>query len=468
MYQIKIDNDGDAQEDITFQFYTGNQLGGQASTKPFNIDDELCAKPGPTPFPATEPIHLGTTVNILNANGSVNRTQFIPLKFSGPVDSINDENLNWFETYQLNMIVDGARTAVTKSGTNNAVFEKPFDYAGEKTFPNYDSYANLFKHEIDIPGCTDAKGRVFVGQRAEPFHVNLGAIFDLVNFVPIPGFPGAINERDCHNDLRYINVDSFVLEVPTRCIVGEQSDVIGAWTTVNELCHVGSDHQAGDQVSRLGMPLVNEVVIGIADKGTFNKDVPANDGANFLSYVQYPSFPAIIDALFRTTVNNVLNVDLKNIAPGNLPRDDLVTVFLTGIPGINQPPFVTASEMLRLNTSIPARSRNDQNRFGVIEGDAAGFPNGRRPGDDVIDIVMRVAMGKVCYLDLGVCSPSDAPVGDVDFTDGAPLNAEYFDNTFPYLRTPIPGSPFPGQHCSGSSLVASLSVALIAFAAYLF
>jgi hypothetical protein len=139
----------------------------------------------------------------------------------------------------------------------------------------------------------------------------------------------------------------------------------------------------------------------------------------------------------------------SNIAPSNFPRRDLVAAFLTGIPTLNQQTTVTASEMLRLNTRIAPTPRATQSNFGVVGDDLAGFPNGRRPGDDVVDIVLRVAMGRLCYpvpingvqTNLGLCTPADAPVGNQPFTDGAPLNARYLQNAFPYLNNPIPGSP---------------------------
>ena len=134
-----------------------------------------------------------------------------------------------------------------------------------------------------------------------------------------------------------------------------------------------------------------------------------------------------------------------NAGASNLPRTDLVTAFLTGFKGVNQQSKVTASEMMRLNTGIAATPAAQQSTFGVAGGDLAGFPNGRRPGDDVTDIALRVVMGRLCYpipvngtqTDLGLCKPSDAPVGNAPFTDGAPVTAADFDTTFPYLRTPL-------------------------------
>jgi hypothetical protein len=165
--------------------------------------------------------------------------------------------------------------------------------------------------------------------------------------------------------------------------------------------------------------------------------------------VTNPTFPAILNVLFRTAVNTTLGTNIANLAPSNLPRSDLVATFLTGIPSLNQQRTVTPSEMLRLNTTVDPTPRDRQSTFGVAGDDLAGYPNGRRPGDDAIDITLRVAMGRLCYpvpingtpVALGLCNPSDAPVGNVPFTDGAPIRAAELLNEFPYLRNPIPGSP---------------------------
>ncbi|MDQ3024416.1 MAG: DUF4331 domain-containing protein, partial [bacterium] len=121
-------------------------------------------------------------------------------------------------------------------------------------------------------------------------------------------------------------------------------------------------------------------------------------------------------------------------APNLFPRTDLVSVFLTGVAGLNKPTTVTASEQMRLNTSIAPKAAASQNNLGVIAGDTAGFPNGRRPGDDVVDIELRVLMGKLL-------TPAEAPSGQLPFTDGVSRNASNFQSRFPYLNTPLPGSP---------------------------
>jgi hypothetical protein len=126
-------------------------------------------------------------------------------------------------------------------------------------------------------------------------------------------------------------------------------------------------------------------------------------------------------------------------APTNYPRTDLLAAFVTGIEGLNLFGF---GEMQRLNTAIPPTPAAAQHRLGVIGGDNAGFPNGRRPGDDVVDIELRVAMGLLCHAFPGVfCQPADAPSGNLPYTDGAFLDASFVDGAFPYLKTPLAGSP---------------------------
>ncbi len=194
------------------------------------------------------------------------------------------------------------------------------------------------------------------------------------------------------------------------------------------------------------MPLVNEVVIGLKDKDKFNASEPKDDVAKFAPYVFYPTLPALIQTLYPQAP-----------APTNFPRQDLVTAFLTGVPTINKPAKVVPADMLRLNTSTPAVAAANQNDLGVISiipgqndgrpsansKDVAGFPNGRRPGDDVTDIALRVSMGALCHAGLPAdvtCVPADAKAGKALFTDGALKPATEFDSVFPYLTTPNPGS----------------------------
>ena len=199
------------------------------------------------------------------------------------------------------------------------------------------------------------------------------------------------------------------------------------------------------QVSRLGMPLVNEVVIGLPDKDRFNSSRPKDDG-QFADYVTHPSLPALLEIALAT----------PGIAPKNLPRTDLVTTFLTGIKGVNQPAKVTPSEMLRLNTAIAAVPFAMQNRLGIVGNilaggsDNAGFPNGRRPKDDVVDVALVAVMGGLCVANgdtnaLGFgpdCKPSNVPLGATAFKlhDAVDQAVVPLLPNFPYLFTPTPGA----------------------------
>jgi hypothetical protein len=394
-YQINIENDGTAGDDLVFEFqfyevFKDQQLtvGGAAVAHPLR------------------------TVN--------------PISFA---NNSNDPYL-----YTVTVIRDGVRGAVVNALTSGIFFAKAFDNAGSKTFADYAAYANNLIYPITIPGC-DAPGKVFVGQRKESFAVNLGEVFDLVNV------PNPVGDRDARaNVLDDANITTLALEVPIACVT-DVSNVIGGRTTawlprtrqlVDDPSVTAPTAQSGDlvQVSRLGMPLVNEVVIGLRDKNRFNSSQPEDDVADFATYVTNPTLPEILEILFGGAGVQ---------APNNFPRADLVAAFVTGITGVNQ---LGVGEMQRLNTSIAPTAAAAQNNLGLIGGDSAGFPNGRRPGDDVVDIELRVAMGIVCHAFPGVyCDPDDAPSGMLPFTDQTLQDASQFDTVFPYLKTPIPGSP---------------------------
>ena len=441
IYEIHIDNTGDAVEDLTYQFRFTNTLKGD----------------------------VGKTVTVGG------KTLPIALRAIGPISAPNDGNLGEDESYTVTQVTGGRRAGQRANVTNvgGGAFLKPFDNAGNKTIPNYPAYADKFIYNIALPGCATGQGRVFAGQRAEYFAVNLGPIFDLVNFVPIEGdndpvygngspFPGGITQSQANQELiGKKNVTSIAIEVPIACLTGTGNGVIGVWSTASlpqaKLNKPNPSYKspalyggAFTQVSRLGMPLVNEVVIGLPQKDLFNAAKPTQDGA-LADYVTNPTFPAILDALFRAPVNATLGTNFTNLAPTNFPRADLVATFLTGFVGVNQLKTVTASEMQRLNTAVMPTPRAAQNPLGVIGNDLAGFPNGRRPGDDTVDIVLRVAMGRLCHpipvagkpTDLGLCKPADAPTGMVAYTDGAPSSATNILNAFPYLTAPLRGSPRP-------------------------
>jgi len=418
LYEIHIDNSGAGSEAMTFQFRFTNKSSAAA----------------------------------LAVGGKQVK---IPLIASGAISGTAPATLGVNETYTLNVVRGDRRTGTSGSIVNAAggptpsVFTKPVDNIGDKTFGSstgYATYANQFIYSVTIPGCA-TPGKVFVGQRKEPFFIAVGRIFDLFNMNPLGPEVGGNN-----NDLEGKNVSTLALELPIACLTAGTDPVIGAWTTASlrqgrllssapgtGLNKVGIQGGAWTQVSRLGNPLVNEVVIGLDDKDKFNSSKPKNDAANFADYVTNPTLPALIETLFPAAV-----------APTNFPRTDLLTVFLKGIKGLNQPATVAMpAEMMRLNTSIAPVAIGAQNSLGVAGGDNAGYPNGRRPGDDVVDLSIRVAMGALCVLTgttdtfgLG-CKPSDAPAGALAFTDGVRKTSVNYGASFPYLTTPLPGQLNP-------------------------
>lgn len=385
LYEIHIDNNGDSVEDITFSFDFSTVL-------------------------------AGVTVPVGGENTA------IPLVIAGGVGpgAGDTANVNARQEYTIRHIRGDRRTgtsqAIANASTQATTFRKPLDNIGTKSIPQYADYASSHIYPISIPGCSTA-GRVFVGQRQEGFAVNLGQVFDLVNLNPL-GAQDAVA-----NPIGDTNVTTLALEVPVSCLASEDA-VIGAWTTAS--LSMGSGEPL--QVSRLGFPLVNEVVIGLPDKDKFNSSEPMND-AQFANYVLNPSLPFLLELLFK---------DAGAVAPKNFPRSDLVLAF-GGVPGLNLPAAVAAgtfprSEMLRLNTGIAPKPAGMQMNMGVLAGDTAGFPNGRRPGDDVVDIALRVMMGAL------ISDATVAPNNTAPFTDQTTVSAVDFNIRFPYLKDPLPGS----------------------------
>lgn len=445
-YNIHIDNDGDAIEDLSFVFSFERTLSNDNQGIKLSIGPE-----------------------------GNQRSVGVPLINIGPVSVDDQTNVNFAESYEIALIQGeistGTAIPLINASSGEQTFGKPLDYIGNKTFTNidgYKAYASSFIYDLSIPGCA-TMGRVFVGQRKDPFVVNLGETFDLVNYVPVEGdsapgagdqggFPSGITQSAGNDDLADANVTSIAIEIPKACLIGDGNGTVGAWTTASlPQARILNPNASFDkpevnggaltQVSRLGSPLVNELVIGIEDKDLFSSAHPSNDG-QFADYVTHPALPELLNILFRSPVNATLGTDFATIAPTNFPRTDLLTAFLTGFEGVNQLATVTPSEMLRLNTGIAATPQTEQSAFGVAGNDLAGFPNGRRPGDDVVDIALRVVMGALCHpipvngeaTNLGLCMPEDAVVGTAPFTDGAPIDATMMDASFPYLATPISGS----------------------------
>jgi hypothetical protein len=397
IYEIHIDNDGDAREDVTFRF---NFMDVIADLK-VPAGDQMVS---------------------------------VPLKNIGGIGpGVGDTGaVNVRQQYRIDVIRGPRRTGNVQAITSTSGetrFTKPADYIGTKSIPDYETYARNHIYDIVVPDCGTA--RAFVGQRREGFAVNLGPVFDLVNLNPL-GPPDAIP-----NPIGNQNITTLALEVPVGCIARGDQPIIGGWTTasmrqarvLNPSPNFDRNRPpainggAWTQVSRLGAPLVNEVVIGLKDKDRFNSSQPRDD-QQFAQYVTNPTLPELLEILFGGVA----------VAPNLFPRTDLVAAFLTGVQGLNQPPNVRPAEMLRLNTSIAPKAVANQQTLGVLGGDTSGFPNGRRPGDDVVDIELRVAMGAL------IPDATVAPNNTAPLTDGTPVSAADFDERFPYLRSPNPGA----------------------------
>ena len=426
LYEIHVDNDGDAKEDISFQFEFQNKLAGGG----------------------------GVALPVGGKNVA------IPLVQAGQVANPLDPSLNVLETFTLKVARDGRRAGrrdQVKNPAGGDEFAKPVDNIGTKTIPDYVGYAAKHIYTVSLPNC-DKPAKVFVGQRKDPFAVNLGVIFDLVNaplaVITDPALIGA-----APSIIDDANVTALALEVHKDCLVKPGGDgIIGAWTTASlrQVRLLDPTPKAGlqtservggawTQVSRLAMPLVNELFIGLRDKDRFNGSKPKDD-AQFIDYVTNPTLPALLEIALAT----------PGIAPTNFPRNDLVATFLTGIKGVNQPTNVKPAEMMRLNTAIPPVPLAQQNRLGIVGNilaggnDNAGYPNGRRPNDDVVDISLVAAMGGLCVangdtdkLAFGAdCKPSAVPLGatSLKLHDAVDQAVAPLLPGFPYLNTPLPGA----------------------------
>lgn len=353
---------------------------------------------------------------------------------TGPVTSLDDPDLNVFQTYDLSKLTfrnvkkkiakpNGKKKTkrFTKTKAQLLVDDAPVvpSRVGDASMPDYPN--QLFQPAVTP--FLEGSAKAWAGQSDDAFFLDL-RVFDLLY--------GADFSEAGDETLMGFNVHTTALQLPRSLLAKdgnvEANPVIGMWATSSRrstrvLKANGNQKHVGSlvQVSRLGMPLVNEVVIPLQDKDRWNASQPKDDG-QFLGYVTDPELPKLIDAVYGIP------------APAT-PRDDLVQVFLTGIPGLNQPAGVQPSEMLRLNMTTPVCESGpcaQYSRLGVIGGDVAGFPNGRRLADDVIDIALQVVEGEL------VGNPND-------LADGVDVNPEGFDSSFPYVQVPTSGSD-PDPH----------------------
>jgi Domain of unknown function (DUF4331) len=366
-YYLNIDNTGDGRPDVRYQF--------RFKTKVRNPNSFLYALPG--------------------------------------VSSISDPKLNVVQTYTITResyrngkLVKSKRIASGLPVAPNNV--------GPKTIPDYDAVAN------DAIRSLPGGGEVFSGQVDDPFFVDLGTAFDAINIRN-----GTGNAGGGKDDLAGYNVHTIALQIPKSDVTRDgkpvasasaSNAVVGVWSStereaIKVVRHRARKHDV--QVSRLGNPLVNEVVIPLGKKDFFNATQPADDLKHFGKYVLSPELAKVMNALFPG-----LNVPEDN-------RTDIVQALLTGIPGLTQiAPKAPPTDTLKINLGTPPAAT--PNRFGVLAGDTQGFPNGRRLTDDVTDISLRVVGGFL--------KGNKLPLGD-----GVDSNDVPFRATFPYVAPPHSG-----------------------------
>ncbi|AWW40388.1 DUF4331 domain-containing protein [Streptomyces cadmiisoli] len=323
---------------------------------------------------------------------------------TGPVESLDDPDLNVTQTYDLELLRLKDQRLLSRTKIADDVPVAPSN-VGKASMPDYAQLRKQAVHRLAGGSTT------FAGQADDPFFLDL-RVFDLL-------YGGNLSEVG-NDTLKGYNVNSVALQLPNKLIrESAKQPIVGIWSTTQRKNAQGHF----TQVSRLGNPLVNEVVNPIEDKDRFNADSPWNDG-QFLDNVTKPELPKLIEAIYKIE------------APAE-PRNDLVDVFLKGVKDLNQPPHVRPSEQLRLNTSIKPAAK--PKRLGVLDGDTAGFPNGRRLSDDVVDASLQVVEGEL----LGQKN---------DLGDAVDKNDKAFGKSFPYLALPTEGSRGPlAQGTSGGN-----------------
>lgn len=401
LYSINIDNDGDAEPDVTYEFRFTTQI------------------QNPDTF----------------------------LYNTGPITTLDSPNWNVRQTYSVTRI-EGPKSYRRRSSGKTSVLATdlmtPPCRIGPRSTPNYEALAEAAVYALPN-GQT-----VFAGQRAEGFFVDLGSIFDLgdlrpfqnLHLIPTAAAPGV-------NGTKGFNVHTIALRVPkTELTIDgsnptdptDQRSVIGVWATANrqkvtvrvnpKKSSVGTGPWV--QVSRLANPLFNEVIVPLGDKDEWNALDP-NEDEQFLKYVQHPELATLLPALYPGVFPNLASLTAE--------RADLVAILMTGIPagiisGFQNYTGSTNADLLRLNMAIPPAA--NPNPLGILGGDLAGFPNGRRVTDDVVTIELRAIAGATYPLVDASFKP-DAAASLV--TDGvtAASNSMPFLTAFPYLGVPNEG-----------------------------
>jgi hypothetical protein len=356
----------------------------------------------------------------------------------GPYAKAGDPNLNVQQTATVTKIVRGVGESVI--GTNLPV--QPVNIGPHSNPPQINGMdsgnsGSGISGTNEVTALDNGEGWFYAGQRGDPFFLDLG-VFDLLALRPFDSLHKVVQLSNTEgvNSFNGFNVHSIAFQIPITMLTTDgqaaradgSNSIIGVWATTwrrqtRVLSQSGfGDNQTGDwvQIERLGNPLVNEVVVPLGMKDHFNASPPSAD-AQFLPAVLNPELPGLINGLYGVPV------------PPE-PRNDLVTIFLTGLPGLNQPPNVQASEMLRLNMGIPPTADVGRgNRMGVLGGDNAGFPNGRRLEDDVVDIAIQAMAGATPL------TPDFNKAPNNLLGDGVNQSAQSFNSGFPYLSQAFQG-----------------------------
>src|SRR6516165_2037349 len=396
LYEIHIDNNGDGRAEISYQFRFSTQVSD------------------PDTF----------------------------LYNTGPIESINSPNWNRRQFYDVT-VVNGGGARVLGAG-----LACPPCNIGPLSTPGsfYPGIAASAVHSLG-GGIS-----VFAGQRAEAFYVDLGAIFDLGDLRPfanlhatfgLPGLPKAPGV----NATNHLNVHSIAIQVPISAVTVSGHPTIGVWTTASRQrvtlwdADHGENVNAGPwrQVSRLGNPLVNEVIIPLGKKDLWNSLPPADD-KQFAGYVANPGLAGLLPVLYPGVFPN-----LAALVKSGKPRADLEAILLTGIPAGIIPGFTNSTgsvlaDMLRLNTKVPPAK--NPNMFGLLGGDPAGFPNGRRIADNVVAIELRAIAGVTFPLIDSKFKPDAAAGLLTDGLTAASVSASPLGQ-FPYLGVPYSGFNTP-------------------------
>jgi hypothetical protein len=385
LYEMHVDNNQDGKDDVTFQFRFYTQI-----RNPNLFTGFAGGIPG---VPA---------ITALAGAGS--------------------EGLSLRQNYTVTMIKNGKETCLNDG---KALFAVPSN-VGPRTMPNYQELFNQGIYNL-------ADGiKVWAGTADDPFFIDLGATFDSINYRSGVGpiLSPSIDADDTHNyapdAVGGYNVNSIVLEVPISLLTvdgkihpaTDKQAVIGTWgstarhaITVRRSPNPEQNSGAFQQINREGNPLINEVVIGTGSKDRFSMDVPAND-AQFANFVLNPVLAGVLGT-FGVPVPPNPRTDLLILAQYEAPI----------CPGCGPQDAGPVADLLRLNTGIPPTAVGSQKRLGFLAGDVAGFPNGRRPIDDVVDISLRAVAGILVD-----ASKFGTPLGD-----GVNTKTEGFNDSFPYV-----------------------------------